>query len=274
VCGAFIGINNTLTTQAVMTVAPVPRPVAAASYGFVRFIGGGLAPYVAGRLADRFTIHVPFYAGAAAFLIAIAVLATGHRILAAAEAADESGTQEPVIGEIVTVGRTGPASGNPPVVVAVTAGSDAPAVTAAAVELATFLDAPLELLHVHEIAVIGDEAVDRETYDEARARVQASLDDLAARGVPASGHVLRSIADHGHAGSLIARHANAVAARLVAIGAPAHGGVAHLLDGSASQRLIAEAGCSVLVVPSGAAVNDPDQQSGFGVMSTRPSAAG
>ncbi|GDY59461.1 hypothetical protein SVIO_100840 [Streptomyces violaceusniger] len=43
VAGAFIGINNTITTQAVMTVAPVERPVASASYGFVRFIGGGLA---------------------------------------------------------------------------------------------------------------------------------------------------------------------------------------------------------------------------------------
>ncbi len=44
VSGAFIGVNNTLTTQAVMTVSPVPRPVASAAYGFVRFIGGGLAP--------------------------------------------------------------------------------------------------------------------------------------------------------------------------------------------------------------------------------------
>jgi MFS transporter, ACDE family, multidrug resistance protein len=42
VSGAFIGINNTLTTQAVMMVSPVERPVASAAYGFVRFIGGGL----------------------------------------------------------------------------------------------------------------------------------------------------------------------------------------------------------------------------------------
>lgn len=44
VSGAFIGLNNTLTTQAVMLVSPVERPVASASNGFVRFIGGGLAP--------------------------------------------------------------------------------------------------------------------------------------------------------------------------------------------------------------------------------------
>jgi MFS transporter, ACDE family, multidrug resistance protein len=51
VSGAFVGLNNTLTTQAVMLVAPVERPVASAAYGFVRFIGGGLAPYCASKLA-------------------------------------------------------------------------------------------------------------------------------------------------------------------------------------------------------------------------------
>jgi len=56
VAGAFIGINNTLTTQAVMLVAPVERPVASAAYGFLRFIGGGLAPWVAGVLAERFGV--------------------------------------------------------------------------------------------------------------------------------------------------------------------------------------------------------------------------
>ena len=53
VSGIFIGVNNTVTTQAVMTVSPVEKPVASAAYSFVRFIGGGLAPFVAGRLVDR-----------------------------------------------------------------------------------------------------------------------------------------------------------------------------------------------------------------------------
>jgi len=87
VAGAFIGVNNTITTQAVMTVAPVERPVASAAYGFVRFIGGGLAPYAAGRLAERFGVHAPFYVGAAAVALGIVVLATGHSLLAEAERA-------------------------------------------------------------------------------------------------------------------------------------------------------------------------------------------
>ncbi|WP_448642488.1 MFS transporter [Geodermatophilus sp. URMC 63] len=84
--GIVVGINNTLTTQAVMLVAPVERPVASAAYGFVRFIGGGLAPFVAGRMVDAWDIHVPFLVGAGAVAVGIAVLATGHRMLAAADA--------------------------------------------------------------------------------------------------------------------------------------------------------------------------------------------
>ena len=83
VSGAFIGINNTVTTQAVMTVAPVERPVASAAYGFIRFIGAGLAPYVAGRLAAAYNVHLPFYIGAGVVVVGIIILSTGHRLLSA-----------------------------------------------------------------------------------------------------------------------------------------------------------------------------------------------
>ena len=83
--GIFIGVNNTITTQAVMTVAPVERSVASASYGFIRFIGGGLAPYFAGKMVERWNVHIPFYVGAGSVLLAIAVLSTGHRLLRVAE---------------------------------------------------------------------------------------------------------------------------------------------------------------------------------------------
>jgi MFS family permease len=84
--GVFIGTNNTITTQAVMTVAPVERPIASASYGFIRFIGGGIAPWAAGRIAGAHGDHLPFYIGAAAIVGAIGVLGTGHRLLEGAEA--------------------------------------------------------------------------------------------------------------------------------------------------------------------------------------------
>jgi MFS family permease len=90
VAGVFIGVNNTITTQAVMTVSPVERPVASASYGFVRFIGGGLAPFAAGKLAEHTNVHVPFYIGSAAILLGMVILATGHRLLGEAEKAQEA----------------------------------------------------------------------------------------------------------------------------------------------------------------------------------------
>src|SRR5579862_6876221 len=83
--GIVCGVNNTVTTQAVMTVSPVERPVASAAYSFVRFIGGGLAPYVAGRLVADVNIHVPFYIGAGAVLLGIVILSTGHKLLGEAE---------------------------------------------------------------------------------------------------------------------------------------------------------------------------------------------
>jgi MFS transporter, ACDE family, multidrug resistance protein len=85
IAGAFIGVNNTLVTTAVMSIAPVERPVASATYGFVRFIGGGLAPFVAGKLVEHYNAHVPFLLGAGTVLVAAGVLGTVHRTLAAAD---------------------------------------------------------------------------------------------------------------------------------------------------------------------------------------------
>jgi MFS family permease len=83
--GVVIGMNNTLVTTAVMSIAPVPRPVASATYGFVRFIGGGLAPFAAGKLVEHYNVHVPFLLGAGTVVAGALVLATVHCPLAAAD---------------------------------------------------------------------------------------------------------------------------------------------------------------------------------------------
>ena len=74
VSGAFLGITNTLMTQVVMESAPVPRPVASSAYSFVRFCGGAIAPFVAGKLAEHVGVQAPFYLGAGMTAIGIAVL--------------------------------------------------------------------------------------------------------------------------------------------------------------------------------------------------------
>ena len=86
--GIPIGINNTVTTQAVMSVSPVERPIASAAYGFVRFIGGGLAPFAAGKLVEHFDVHVPFYLGAGVLVVGIAILFTAHGLLDRATAGE------------------------------------------------------------------------------------------------------------------------------------------------------------------------------------------
>jgi hypothetical protein len=59
--------------------------VASAAYSFVRFIGGGLAPYAAGGLVIAVNIHFPFYLGAAVVAIGIVILSTAHKLLGEAE---------------------------------------------------------------------------------------------------------------------------------------------------------------------------------------------
>jgi ACDE family multidrug resistance protein len=97
IAGAFIGVNNTLVTTAVMSIAPVERPVASATYGFVRFIGGGLAPFVAGLLVAAFNPRIPFLLGTATLVAAAIILSTVHRSLAAA---DRGEIAQPTIGNL------------------------------------------------------------------------------------------------------------------------------------------------------------------------------
>ncbi|HET7559752.1 MAG TPA: MFS transporter [Limnochordia bacterium] len=84
VAGAFSGINNTLVTTLVMDIAPVERAVASAGYSFVRFLGGGFSPWLAGKLAEWFNPHIPFFVGVAALGASMLVLASGRRFLRAA----------------------------------------------------------------------------------------------------------------------------------------------------------------------------------------------
>jgi predicted MFS family arabinose efflux permease len=82
VAGAFLGVNNTLVTEAVMLAAPVDRGTASAAYSFVRFVGGAIAPWLAGKLGESISPHVPFWVGAVATVLAVGVLSTGRRVLA------------------------------------------------------------------------------------------------------------------------------------------------------------------------------------------------
>lgn len=98
VSGALLGINNTLITETVMKIAPVERSVASAAYSFVRFAGGAVAPWMAGVLGER-SAHLPFWVGAVAVLLGVAVLLTGRTLVRAIDDQPDHGA-EPVGSEV------------------------------------------------------------------------------------------------------------------------------------------------------------------------------
>ena len=288
--GIFIGINNTVTTQAVMTVSPVDRPVASSAYSFVRFIGGGLAPYAAGRLVIALNIHVPFYIASGAILLGIVILATAHRLLRDAERvqaeqvgahvatgtgaparASGSPTMIPVPGTAPQPGRQ---AGQSTILAAVDQTPVASLVTEAAARLALANGQIVHVVHARESATAGYVALDAEDLDAARDLVRAHLDQLAAHRVPAEGQVLLHAADHGGAGRLIAEYATTIGASTIVLGAPTHGGLSALMDASASQELMRHTSSNVLIVnpaaptvsvsPNGSAAVAMAQGSGSG----------
>ncbi|MEO6790916.1 MAG: MFS transporter [Ornithinibacter sp.] len=90
--GGFLGINNTLITETVMKVSPVERGVASSAYSFVRFSGGAVAPWLAGRLGER-SAHLPFWMGAAAVLAAIVVIVGGRGHLSGVDSGPDHGVE-------------------------------------------------------------------------------------------------------------------------------------------------------------------------------------
>jgi ACDE family multidrug resistance protein len=89
VAGAFLGVINTVLTEAVMKVSPVERPVASSAYSFMRFAGGAIAPFLAGKLAENVSPESPFLVGAAAVVVALGILLAGRRHMAEAPVSHE-----------------------------------------------------------------------------------------------------------------------------------------------------------------------------------------
>lgn len=79
VAGALLGNNNTLITAAVMNASPVERSTASAAYSFLRFLGGAIAPFLAGKLAEWFNPHIPFIVGAGFVLLSVILILVNQR---------------------------------------------------------------------------------------------------------------------------------------------------------------------------------------------------
>lgn len=104
VAGLWCGINNTLITEAVMKAAPVERAVASAAYSFMRFGGAAVAPWLAGVLGEQINVHLPYWVGAGAVLVAAGVLALSRRHLSGIDAEEDELSERTDEARAVTVG--------------------------------------------------------------------------------------------------------------------------------------------------------------------------
>lgn len=237
VAGLFLGVNNTLVTEAVMRVSPVERPVASAGYSFVRFIGGALAPYLAGRLGEGINHHVPFYVGAAAVVVAMGVLTLGRRHLRS-------------LGDDALPDQPAPGRGR--VVLAVDSTPVAAEVTALAAASALERDLVVDVLHVHEVDVVGEEAIAVESEEDAAALVAVRVDQLRAAGVEATGTVVRSTGNHADLARRILDHAGRTGAAGIIVGHARRGTLAHLMSGDVVAELTAASDRPVAVIDTDA----------------------
>jgi MFS family permease len=234
VAGSFLGVVNTLMTQVVMESAPVARPVASAAYSFVRFCGGAIAPFVAGKLGEHVSVASPFYLGAAMTAIAIVMLWVYRDALV--PAAEAPAVATPPAPPLVPAQRA-------PMVVAV-AGATARQVSAMAVPVARARGGAVHVLHVVESDVIaGEDTVELETPAEARAVLDAAVAELRASGMPVTGEVLHSYGTHADVAERILRRAAELPAGMIVIGpesehTPLSAGVAARIAASAPSHVI------------------------------------
>ena len=186
-----------------MEAAPVERPIASSAYSFVRFGGGAIAPFLAGKLAEDVGVDTPYFVGAA-------------------PAAEE------------------PAAVRAAILVAVDATPASAAVTRAAASLAGERGARVEVVHVLETDVVGDDAADLESTAGARAVLDAHVGLLTRRGVDVRGALLHAVGDHGDTAQAVLDRAAASGADVVMLGA-AHrgrGSLTHTLEGRDGLELV------------------------------------
>jgi ACDE family multidrug resistance protein len=199
--GAFFGITNTLMTQVVMESAPVARPIASSAYSVVRFCGGAIAPFVAGKLGEHVNVQAPFYLGAAMTTVAIGVLWSYRTALSpvpdpATPAPAEHGTL------VIAVG-----------------GPSAREVCAICVPLARARATPVHVLHVVERDVVtGEDAIDIESSGDARELLDGCVAELRDAGVPVVGELLHSVGTHADVATRILERAAQLSATTIVLG--------------------------------------------------------
>ena len=200
VSGALLGIVNTVLTEAVMAAAVVERPVASSAYSFVRFTGGAIAPFVAGKLGEHVSAPAPMYLGAGMVALSVLTLVLSRHHLR---------REAPVV-------REQPAVAVPAgvVLVAVDGTPAARHVVETGGRVARSRAAAVHVVHVRETRSVGGATAELESRRAGRALVEAAVGRLGRLGVAGpTGEVLDVIGHHADAADAVVR----LAGRLEAV---------------------------------------------------------
>jgi MFS transporter, ACDE family, multidrug resistance protein len=178
----------------------------------VRFCGGAIAPFVAGKLAEHVSVQAPFYLGAAMTAIGVAVLWTYRRALRPASPTVPTDDR-------ATTTTPGPVSGSTAAMVLAVAGPTARTVSAIATPLARARGAAVHVVHVIETDVlVGEDTTELESPAQAQALLDACMDELREAGVPVTGELLHSYGTHTDVADQILHRAAEMHAGAIVLG--------------------------------------------------------
>jgi MFS transporter, ACDE family, multidrug resistance protein len=229
ISGALLGIVNTVLTEAVMAAAVVERSVASAAYSFVRFTGGAIAPWIAGKLGEHVSAAAPMYVGGAMVTLSVVALVLSRHHLRHREPEVEVGSDAVPAGAILVAIDAAPSN----------------RLVATAERVARARRAAVHVVHVRETRVIADDAADLEDREAACAIVDAAVLRLTRAGVAGTGEVLHVTGHHADAAAAVLDLANRTAPQAVIVGRPRHSEAG---APSLTAALTERAPCDVVVV--------------------------
>lgn len=94
IAGLGQGVMNTALTETVMEATTLPRSIASSTYSGVRFIGGAIAPAVAGPVSDAVGAGAPYWMAVVTLVVSILVLVFGGHLLTRAHRPHETAVAE------------------------------------------------------------------------------------------------------------------------------------------------------------------------------------
>ena len=80
--GIVLGVANAVLSNLLLGLSTKDTSIAASGTNFVRFAGGAIAPFLAGKLAEHVSPAAPLYVGAGAVAVGLAVLVAFRTLLA------------------------------------------------------------------------------------------------------------------------------------------------------------------------------------------------